>query len=250
MKIRYILIGALLGPIRLMAGSVAGTGGATEVTQIMNNVELVKQAAEIEYQTTQLRNQLQRQSSMLSDMTKQGKTLSQYEWGEAAQDLQKLSAVVREGEALAYSSANLDALYRQKYKGYAAYSRESAGTSDTYSDRYSEWSKTNMDSIVGAMKAAQLQGSQFSDEEESLQTIKRLGQSSQGRMEAIQVGNLIASQQVGQMQKLRGLVLSQMQMQASYMAFQTNEKDANTAKSEKYFKNDYSKVNIQDGRKY
>lgn len=233
-----------------IAGSVAGTGGSTEITQMLNNGQLVEQTAKMADQTIKLRDQLRRQTDMLNDMKTQGKTLTGYEWGTTQSDLQLLAQIVREGEAIAYSSANVDALYREKYKGYSTYAREKNGTSQTYSDQYSDWSRSNMDSIVGAMKAAGLQQDQFATEEQTMQKLKQMGQTAQGRMEALQVGNQIAAQQVGQMQKLRGLLMSQMQMQASYMAFQSNQKDAETAKNRKFFQNDATGVNVQNGRKF
>lgn len=240
----------LANPHVLRAGSVAGTGGSTEVTQIMNNAQLIQQTSEMYDQTRKLMDQLRKQKEMVDDMKKHGKTLSGQEWSHTSQDLKKLSDVVRQGEAIAYSSANLDGLYRQKYKGYGAYAKENSGTASTYSDRYASWSDTNRDSIVGAMKSANLQAAQFDTEEDAMRTIENMGRSSQGRMEAIQVGNLIASQQVGQMQKLRGLVMAQMQMQSSFLAFEANQKDSSNAKSRNFFQNDLSGINVNDGKKF
>jgi P-type conjugative transfer protein TrbJ len=233
-----------------LAGSVAGTGGSTEVTQILNNGQLVEQTSEMYDQTVKLRDQLRRQTDMVNDMKTQGKKLTAHEWGTTQSDLQRLAQIVREGEAIAYSSANVDALYREKYKGYSNYAREKNGTSQTYSDQYSDWSRSNMDSIVGSMKAAGLQQDQFANEEQTMQKLRQMGQTAQGRMEAIQVGNQIAAQQVGQLQKLRSLLMSQMQMQASYMAFQSNQKDSETAKNRKFFQNGATDVNIQNGQRF
>lgn len=232
-----------------IAGSVAGTGGSTEVTQILNNAELMNQTNEMYEQTVKLRNQLQRQTDMLNDMNRNSQVLTSQQWSRTQDDLQKLSDVVRKGEAIAYSSANLDEIYRQKYKGYEEYSRNNAGPIN-YSDRYSEWSQTNRDSVVGAMKSANLQQSQFQGEQSTMQAIETMGRSSKGRMEALQVGNMIAAHQVSQMQKLRELVMAQMQMQASYQTFEANQKDSAKAKSVEFFKVDLSKINVQDGDKF
>lgn len=233
-----------------IAGSVAGTGGSTEVTQIANNIQLVQQSLEMYNQTKQLAGQLQKQKAMLSDMTTQGRALSDQEWSHTSSELLQLAMVARQGEALAYSSANMDGLYHQKYKGYGAYSEANNGSSATYSDRYAEWSNTNRDSLVNAMKAANLQQSQFSDEAKAMQSIENMGRTAQGRMQAIQVGNQIAAQQVGQMQKLRGLVMAQMQMQSAYQTFEANQKDSANAKSRDFFKNDVVNINVNNGQKF
>ncbi|RYZ91296.1 MAG: P-type conjugative transfer protein TrbJ [Proteobacteria bacterium] len=251
MKTKLIVYLSLcLSPTILLAGSVAGTGGSTEVTQILNNIQLVEQGNEMVTQTRKLANQLEKQAAMVNDMKTQAKALSNQEWSRTSSQLQQLANISRQGEAIAYSSANIDALYRQKYKGYNAYSQEKTGSSFTYSDRYSEWSNTNRDSTVSAMKSANLQQSQFADETATMQTIEIMGRSAQGRMQAIQVGNQIAAQQVGQVQKLRSLVMAQMQMQAAHQAFEANQKDSANAKSRNFFKNDASNINVSDGQKF
>lgn len=107
-----------------------------------------------------------------------------------------------------------------------------------------------MDSISGAMRSANLQATQFQTEETTMKSIERLSQNAQGRMEAIQAGNLIAAQQVGQMQKLRSLIMAQMQMQASFMSTQSSEKDQAKAKSEQFLGEDISHVRIDDGQHF
>ncbi len=251
MKAKSILYFSLCFSSKILfAGSVAGTGGSTEVTQILNNIQLVEQGNEMVSQTRKLANQLEKQAAMVNDMKIQGKALSNQEWSHTSSQLQQLANISRQGEAIAYSSANMDALYHQKYKGYSAYSQTNGGSSVTYSDRYSEWSNTNRDSTINAMKSANLQQSQFADETATMQTIENMGRTSQGRMQAIQVGNQIAAQQVGQMQKLRSLVMSQMQMQAAHQAFEANQKDSANAKSRNFFKNDSSNINVSDGQKF
>ena len=107
-----------------------------------------------------------------------------------------------------------------------------------------------MDTIVASMRAAQLQERQFATEEELMNTLQLMGETAGGRMQAIQIGNQIAAQQVRQTQKLRALVMAQMQMQASFMAFQANEKDNDQARSEKYFREDGSRINVHRGQRF
>lgn len=240
----------LSSPEIALSGSVAGTGGSTEITQISNNVELIKQTNEMLSQSTKLKNQLEKQAFMASEMEKQGKSLSRHEWGKTSEDLKKLAEISRHGEALAYSSANLDALFHEKYKGYNAFTREKTGSSKNLSDQYADWSSSHRDGMIGAMKAAHLQQEQFSTEEETMRTIERLSSTAQGRMEAIQAGNMIAAQQVSQVQKLRGLIMSQMQLQSSYLTFEANQKDASKARSHEFFRSQLSEVSVNDGESF
>lgn len=249
MKIIAALSLALIS-VKAFAGSVGGNGGSLEVTQIANHLELVKQVYELEYQSNKIRDQLQRQTDMVNDMKVQGRSISDPEWGRASSDLQDLSNIVRQGESLAYSASNTDATYRQKFQGYDYYSREKNTTPSTFSDRYADWSKVNSDSISSSMKAANLQSAQFQTEYQTMRSIQNLSRSSKGRLEAIQVGNMIAAQQVGQMQKLRSLMMAQMQMQAAFMSTQTSEKDQGKARSEQFLGEDISHVRIDDGQHF
>lgn len=232
---KRILIVGLLISRTAFAGSIAGTGGSTEVTQILNNIELVRQYEELYTQTKRLNDQLKAQNTMVSDMQRQGKTVSGQQWGTASEDLRQLSSTVISGQALAYSLSNVDAKFRETYKGYDAYSKQKQGSSQTYSAQYAQWSRTNNDTITSAMSAANLQQKQFASEAQTMAEIQRMGSSAQGRMEAIQVGNMIAAQEVGQLQKLRALMAAQMQMQASFMSREADEKDLQKAEGQKYF---------------
>jgi P-type conjugative transfer protein TrbJ len=232
---KRILILGLIISRTAFAGSVAGTGGSTEVTQIANNIELARQYDELYRQTKQLRDQLKAQNNMVTDMQRQGKSVSNQQWGSASEDLKQLSKTVISGQALAYSLANVDAKFRETYKGYDSYSKQKQGSSQTYSAQYAQWSKTNNDTITSAMRAANMQQQQFSSEAQTMKQIEQMGASAQGRMEAIQVGNMIAAQEVGQLQKLRALMAAQMQMQASFMARESDEQDLQKAEGQKYF---------------
>ena len=54
-------------------------------------------------------------------------------------------------------------------------------------------------------------------------------------MQALQVGAQIANQQVQQMQKLRQLVMSQMNMQANFMAAEAAKDAAKQARAERFW---------------
>ncbi len=59
-------------------------------------------------------------------------------------------------------------------------------------------------------------------------------QSAVGRMQAIQAGNEIASQNVQQLQKLRDLLATQINMQSNYVALEGDRKDITEATEQKF----------------
>lgn len=217
-KQTFLLIACLLmiNPTPSSAGGGGFFFGATEWTQIANNIQLAglqyKELVQIYYQLRQL-----------SNMTINGWRVPYQTWGNTQTQLMQLARIVREGQALAYSAANIDREFRNKFKNYDDYLNTHMGITD-FSDKYEQWGRTNLDTIKASLKAANLQNAQFASEEQTLSVLQRQSETAQGRMQAIQAGNQIAAQQVRQTQKLRSLMMSQMQMQAAYMASETEEK--------------------------
>jgi len=224
-----LALSALMLNPNMGGASVFGNGGALETTQLLNLVELVKIALDT-YQTSQ---KVQQQ---LEDMYIQGSQLTNADWGDTAQALQNLAQVVQQGQALAYSLSNNDETFREKFQTYEAYLTDRPDFDGSmFATKYRDWSTTNRDTIASSMASVGLQNEQYASEEATLQTLQMLSQNSVGRLQAIQAGNQIAAQQVRQIQKLRQLLMAQMQMQSTFMATQSDKEAVQTAQSEKYY---------------
>ena len=68
-----------------------------------------------------------------------------------------------------------------------------------------------------------------------LRELNALGQSTEGRMQAIQVGNMVATEQVAQTQKLRQLMATQINAQNAYMAHQVSQEAQAQANTEYFY---------------
>lgn len=194
------------------AGSVAGFGGATEITQLANNVELVNLYLQ---QVQSYATQLQQYQNMLQNTL----NIPAQVWGAIQADLMGVANIVRQGQALAYSAQNIGTQFQNTFKGF------SYPQGFNFKTEYRNWSRATLDGIKGAFEAAKMQADQFATEEGVLTALRAMSQSAQGQMQAIQVGSQIAEQQVQQLQKLRQLMMVQMQAQNSYLAAQ-EQKDA------------------------
>lgn len=194
------------------AGSVAGFGGATEITQLANNVELVglhlQQVQSYATQLQQYRNMIQNTLNIPAQV-----------WGAIQADLMSVANIVKQGQALAYSATNIGTQFQNTFKGF------SYPQGFNFKTEYRNWSRATLDGIKGAFEAAKMQADQFATEEGVLTALRAMSQSAQGQMQALQVGAQIAEQQVQQLQKLRQLMMVQMQAQNSYLAAQ-EQKDA------------------------
>ncbi|MBS1854368.1 MAG: P-type conjugative transfer protein TrbJ [Acidobacteria bacterium] len=203
-------------PPRAEAGAFA-----TEYTQLLNHAQLIMQYLR---QAEQLAEAIKQ----TTDMIKNSKLLPGQIFGPISNDLNALAAIVQGGQALSYSLANLDSLFRTRFPGY--------GYSSTgYYVRYRNWSQTSLDTTLGALRAAGLQGQQLQSEQSVLNSLRSMAQSTNGRMEALQVMGQISEQQVQQFMKLRELMMADMSSKQSYQAAVIQKQAASEAATEKFF---------------
>ena len=194
---------------------------ATEFTQLLNHGQLV-----MEYirQGEQLANEIK----MYEDMLRNVKNVPTQVFGPISADINALATIVQGGRALAYSLANLDALFRGTYSGYGYNAR-------AYYTNYKNWSQTSLDTTLGALRAAGLQGQQLQSEQAVLNSLRGMAQSSDGRMQALQVLGQISEQQVQQLMKLRELMLADLSSKQAFQASVIQQQAAEEAATERFF---------------
>src|SRR5260370_2084912 len=166
-----VIILVLLGfsvqnPQRVEAGAFA-----TEVTQLLNHAQLILQYIR---QGTQLANEL----NMYADMLKNTRMLPAHTFGAIMNDVNALAAIVQGGQALAYSLGNLDQRFRQTYPGYGY----NAGG---YYTQYRNWSQTSLDTTLGTLRAAGMQGQQLQGEQAILASLINSIAWTDGRLDAM-----------------------------------------------------------------
>jgi P-type conjugative transfer protein TrbJ len=211
--------------------SVKAGAFATEVTQLLNHAQLVMAYIR---QGVQLQNEI----NMYTNMVRNASPLQSQVFGPISADLNSLAGIVQGGQALAYSLANLDVQFRNTFRGYAT-------NPNTYYSQYRNWSQTSLDTTLGALRAAGLQGQQLQSEQGVLNSLRTMASSSNGRMEALQVMGEIAEQQVQQLMKLRELMLADMSSKQAYQAAMIQQQSANAAATQWYFSSDGA---TSDGR--
>jgi P-type conjugative transfer protein TrbJ len=206
---------------------------ATEFTQLLNHAQLVLQYIQ---QGQQLANEL----NMYADMLRNSRTLGSQTFGSVGADITALARIVQGGQALAYSLGNLDQIFRTTYPGYRT-------APNTYYLQYRDWSQTSLDTTLGALRAAGLQGQQLQSEQAIESSLQAMAQRSDGRMEALQVLADINDQQVQQLMNLREIMLADMSSKQAYQATVIQQEAASQAATEWFFTT--GKV-TNDGRTY
>lgn len=197
--------------------AVAGGGTcplcATEMTQILNNLQLVEMYLK---EAENLRYTIRQYQIMYENM----RNLPNHVKQQAMADLQALATIVANGRAVAYSSGQLDEDYQREHRTFEYYEnmqRGEAGQRDyeAFNERYKDWSEVNHDSVRGALRAAGLQAQQFDREDSALRTVETQIQNAAGTKQLLQAGGSIAAMQVEQLQKLRQLQMAQVQLQSA-----------------------------------
>jgi len=232
MAFTVVLSMLILGvPAPTDAGAVAGL--ATEWTQILNHVQLVMGYIR---QGLQLENELKQYEEEL----KQGLVLPQQVFGPIQQDLSQLAQVVQGGQALAYSMGNLDAQFRNTFKGYSF-------RTQGYFNDYKKWSQTSLDTTMNSLRAAGLQGQQLKNAQAVLAQLRAMSTGAAGQMQAVEVGNQIAEQQVEELMSLRQLMLTDLESKQAYQAEQIQKEQADSAALEQVFG---TQPLVTSGKKY
>lgn len=200
------------------AGVVGGF--AMEWTQILNKLQLL---ASYIRQGEELRQQI----LMVLDAAKHTAQLPMQVFGPIMADIASLHAVVRQGRSLAYSMANLDVEFANRFKGYGY-------RPEQYVNEYKTWSETTLDTTLGTLKAAGLQADQMVSEEGVLNQLRVMSRSSDGRLKAAQVGLQLSEQSVQQLMKLRQLMLADVQSKQAFQAWQMQQSSNGQAAEERF----------------
>ena len=179
--------------------------------------------------------QLQTQIQQYQNMVTQGTGLPDSVFGSIAADLKSVVNIYNRSQVLGRQIHNMDSQFNTAFPGFESYLNQAANSAQFPArDRYQKWSKQGSDNVKTALEAANLNTSTFESEDTQLNRMVFRSQSAVGRMQAIQAGNEIASQNVQQLQKLRDLMATQINMQGNYMAQQGDRKAASEAAEQQF----------------
>ncbi len=179
--------------------------------------------------------QLQTQIQQYQNMVTQGTSLPNSIFGSIAADLKNVANIYNRSQALGRQIQDMDSKFNTAFPGFESYLNQAANSAEVPNrDRYEKWSVRGRDNVKIAMKAADLNTGAFESEDAQLARMVSRSQSAVGRMQAIQAGNEIASQNVQQLQKLRDLLATQINMQGNYMAQQVDRKAAGEATEQQF----------------
>ncbi|TCK31783.1 P-type conjugative transfer protein TrbJ [Paraburkholderia sp. BL8N3] len=227
---RTLFSGALLAcfACNAHAGAVAG---ATEPTQILNNMQLTASYAQQAQQTVTQINQYETMLRNLMNSTP-SELLGQAAgalWNDnnMTQTFKNLSTIVQGGQKIAYTLQNTDQLFHNLHPGY--------GSAFDFQNGYRNWSDNTLNSVQNALSLMSAHASNFANEQTMVKELQTRSQSAVGQMQVLQAGNDIGVAMIGQMQELRQLQAAQVQQQGAYIAAQQDRSNVGDTALSKEF---------------
>jgi len=173
--------------------------------------------------------QIQAQLQQYDNMLRNTKSLDVRDLDTAIDAMSRLDRVIGEGRSLAVTASDYEEAFKARFPGYQA--------TANYSENYREWSDTSRDSVMGALRVANLQAREAVTEKQALASLRSAVASADGQKAAVDAGNQIALAQISQLQQLRELMVAQMQASGTYMAAQQQveaSKEASIRQATKY----------------
>ena len=220
---------ALLTALAFVATPVPTSGQLPVIDAanlVQNTLTALKTIESVINEVQMIANQVRQ----LETMVQNTKGFSQGLWDTDAQPrLLRLGAVIDQEQAIAYTMANVDGLFRQRYPGYRPVT--------DWSSEYELWTRTTLDTLRGTLNSVRLHGEGFATEQGRIQALQAMSESAEGRMQALQVGNMMAAEQLQQLVQLRQLVMAQINAQNVYMAAQTNREAQRAATQSEWIRN-------------
>jgi P-type conjugative transfer protein TrbJ len=192
---------------------------------VQNTISALKAIESVTNEVQMIANQMRQIENMVRNTSTYGGVWDR----EALPRLIRLGQIIEDEQAITYAMAGMDRVFRERYPGYRPVTDWPAA--------YDQWTRTTLDTLRGTLAAAHLHAEDFADEQRRIQTLTALSDSAEGRMQAVQAGNMLAAEQIQQLVKLRQLMMAQINAQNVYLANVTNRDAQSTATQHEWVKN-------------
>lgn len=212
MKFRTLLLAAVAPVAAASVAHATAIIGATEPTQIMNNIELgISGGAELDQliqQVAMVKNQIEAYKLMLQNI----KDAPLIEWDAASQLLAKLHDLTVSGQSFAYAGSNSAEVFEKTHPSYQQVATNGM-TAKQVQEQYKEFDENMKESATLTLKALQLDKDDIKDRQTLLKKLQALNRNAEGQKAAIQIGNQYAAMLNDQLISLRYLMHLQIQQQ-------------------------------------
>lgn len=213
------LVGLVLYPLRAARGFdiVLDPQNLAQniISAAQQTLSVAKEAEMVVNQGTQIAQQVQQlehEIEMLRDMALNSIPAATVAWGETGVALDTLGKAIDLGMSISYAASDVANVFEGRFPGYVAPTDWPAA--------YKSWSSSVLDTLRGTLVSAGRNVADARDVQTALDALRSSNDGAQGRLEALQIGNQIASLQVEEIAKLRQLFAAQINAQNAYLGAQ------------------------------
>jgi type IV secretion system protein TrbJ len=192
---------------------------ALESTQVLNYIELLEQVAQA-IQTTQ--NTLGIFHQAIID----GINLFDFPSSVIAQELQQLEQEVSNSFGVAYALENMDQQFNATYRPWIV------GQQIPYSMQYAGWYNQTLATIQATLTRAGINAASIDSDQAIMMTIQNLVQSPIGNDNAVELGTVISTEMLKQLEKLQFIAASDMQQKAAWQGYTVAKDEASQSAAE------------------
>lgn len=240
------LTAALLASHPASALVCANCANVSQMAQ--SNIQQAEDYAEMLEQTL---NQIQSLENQVTSINYQIQNLEQldvHSWGDAKNQMNRLSSIARQGNAMAYSLVDLNEKWNDQFRGEAKWANE-VQTNDMVTQQYRDWGDMMQATSKSALQVANEMAAVQEEDNITMESLQQQSASAKGAMQVAQAGNEIAAQSTRQLQKMQTLLQADMQMTATSISL-AEEKEAQQreATEAKITSPDELETNIHDGK--
>ena len=254
MKRLALSLSLLLLPTQSFAGGPSVNiyeGFATEVTQYLNQFQLLAQTAELLSQGVELVQQGNRIRDQLTDMLHQAENLENFRWYGFFQKIDQLQGVIETGQALAYTAAATDSRFKELFPGYDDYIQKTQEFSPVYfREKYRAWHITLNDSFESTFKMHKLTYKQMISDTDRIKALKNRLSSSEGRNQLLRAGADISLFTSQQLRRLNTIMMQQSQVQSTYLATKENKEAVQEARKRQFYDKSSDGLIVGDEKDY
>jgi len=186
-------------------------------------LEYGKQLQQVETQLNQYSTQLQQYANMVQNTV----AVPQQIYSNAMGDMQRVQGLMTQGSQLSFSNVGAS---MGTFSSFLNNTTNLPNDLTAQANQYSAWSSRAKDGITAAMNAVSAQNNQLSSDDSTMQRLQAQNGASTGQMQAMQNSAQIAAQGARETEKLRQLVMVQVQLEANRQSIQ-GEQDAQSQAS-------------------
>ncbi len=219
MKITFLIL-SLICSFTAQAGSVAGTGGATEISQLLNYGELYNQ-------TNLAISTLQTQMTQLDSLRRQvmaGGPIHNFSATKAL--FSNVVSTVKQAQGIGYDAQTMAGRFSSLYPDF----NQRSGTN--YFQQYGAWSKDLNGMLKASMGTANLHVSNFANDAVTAQTLQEkvaAANTSESQIAVTTAASEVALGTYGELQQMRQAMVVQNAAQTAYMAQAAGQADKKVA---------------------